>query len=135
MVLSHRTDIGQWETSSDRPLRADESHHCMHVEEKSSTPSGKTLITPKEQGKRKMPILKLQLDYVLTTNISLPDIRKSRAVWDIAFDSDHRPVLLSFIIWFQKRYWEAQHQPKPDMAALKDNERWMHKEVAPTSIS
>ncbi|KAK6765468.1 hypothetical protein RB195_025402 [Necator americanus] len=35
-----------------------------------------------------MRTLKLQLDYVLTRNIPQPNIRKSRAAWDVAFDSD-----------------------------------------------
>ncbi|KAK6760734.1 hypothetical protein RB195_021980 [Necator americanus] len=43
-----------------------------------------------------MRTLKLQLDYVLARNIPQSNIRKSRAVWDVAFDSDHRPVLLNF---------------------------------------
>ncbi|KAK6744135.1 hypothetical protein RB195_011069 [Necator americanus] len=64
---------------------------------------GSTLLTPKEQRKRKMRTLKLQLDYVLARNIPQSDIRKSRAVWDVAFDSDYRPVLLSFKIRFHKR--------------------------------
>ncbi|KAK6757664.1 hypothetical protein RB195_015463 [Necator americanus] len=59
---------------------------------------GSTLSTPEEQRKRKMRTYKLQLDYVLARNIPQSDIRKSRAVWDVAFDSDHRPVLLSFKI-------------------------------------
>ncbi|KAK6761313.1 hypothetical protein RB195_022394 [Necator americanus] len=42
-----------------------------------------------------MRTLKLQLDYVLARNIPQSDIRKSTAVWDVAFDSDHRPVLSS----------------------------------------
>ncbi|KAK6762511.1 hypothetical protein RB195_023293 [Necator americanus] len=50
------------------------------------------------------------------------DIRKSRAVWDVAFDSDHRPVLISFKIRFHKRNREVPLQPKIDMAGLKDDE-------------
>ncbi|KAK6743212.1 hypothetical protein RB195_010461 [Necator americanus] len=44
------------------------------------------------------------------------------AVWDIAFDSDHRPVLLSFKIRFHKRSRRVPLQPKIDMAGLKDDE-------------
>ncbi|KAK6765176.1 hypothetical protein RB195_025209 [Necator americanus] len=77
----------------------------------------KISITAEEQRKRKVPTFKLQLDYVLTKIIHLSDIRKSRAVWDVAFDSNQRPVLLSFMVWFHKRYWGAQHQPKLDLAA------------------
>ncbi|KAK6764168.1 hypothetical protein RB195_024477 [Necator americanus] len=69
-----------------------------------------------------MRTLKLQLDYVLTRNIPQSDIRKSRAVWDVAFDSDHRPVLLSFKIRFHKRNLGVPLQPKIDMAGLKDDE-------------
>ncbi|KAK6731212.1 hypothetical protein RB195_007586 [Necator americanus] len=58
---------------------------------------GATPLTPEEQRKRKMPNLKLQFDYVLARNILHSDIRKSRAVWDVAFYSDNRPVL-SFIV-------------------------------------
>ncbi|KAK6728136.1 hypothetical protein RB195_005657 [Necator americanus] len=81
-----------------------------------------TLLTPEEQRKRKMRTLKLQLDYVLARNIPQSDIRKSRAVWDVAFDSDHRPVLLSFKIRFHKRNRGVPLQPKIDMAGLKDDE-------------
>ncbi|KAK6764132.1 hypothetical protein RB195_024453 [Necator americanus] len=49
-------------------------------------------------------------------------IRKSRAVWDIAFDYDHRPVLLCFMVRFQKRSREVQDQPRLDMADLKADE-------------
>ncbi|KAK6728920.1 hypothetical protein RB195_006157 [Necator americanus] len=42
-----------------------------------------------------MRTLELQLNYVLARNIPLVDVRKSRAVWHVAFDSDHRPVLLT----------------------------------------
>ena len=83
---------------------------------------GSTLLTPEEQRKRKMRTLKLQLDYVLARNIPQSDIRKSRAVWDVAFDSDHRPVLLSFKIRFHKRNRGVPLQPKIDMAGLKDDE-------------
>ncbi|KAK6750878.1 hypothetical protein RB195_002693 [Necator americanus] len=69
-----------------------------------------------------MRTLKLQLDYVLVRNIPQSDIRKSTAVWDVAFDSDHRPVLLSFKIRFHKRNRGVPHQPKIDMADLKDDE-------------
>ncbi|KAK6735344.1 hypothetical protein RB195_018508 [Necator americanus] len=72
---------------------------------------------PQEQRKRKMPTPKLQFDQVLTKNIPLTDIRKSGAVCDVAFDSDHHPLLLSFMARFQKRYRRVQHQPKLDLAA------------------
>ncbi|KAK6742282.1 hypothetical protein RB195_009878 [Necator americanus] len=75
-----------------------------------------------EQHKRKMRTLQLQLDYVLTRNIPQSDIRKSRAVWDVAFDSDHHPVLLSLKIRFHKRNRGVFLQPKIDMAGLKDDE-------------
>ncbi|KAK6760604.1 hypothetical protein RB195_021897 [Necator americanus] len=81
---------------------------------------GPTLLTPEEQRKRKMMTLKLQL--VLARNIPQSDVRKSRAVWDVAFDSDHRLVLLSFKIRFHKRNRGVPHQPKIDMAGLKDEE-------------
>ncbi|KAK6746495.1 hypothetical protein RB195_000018 [Necator americanus] len=51
---------------------------------------GLTLLTPKEQLKRKMRTLKLQLDYVLARNIPQSDIRKSRAVLDVVFEFSHR---------------------------------------------
>ncbi|KAK6729484.1 hypothetical protein RB195_006496 [Necator americanus] len=44
-----------------------------------------TLLTPEEHRKRKMRTLKLQLNYVLARNIPRSDIRKSRAVWAVAF--------------------------------------------------
>ncbi|KAK6748125.1 hypothetical protein RB195_001008 [Necator americanus] len=80
------------------------------------------LLTPEEQRKRKMRTLKIQLDYVLARNIPQPDIRKPRAVWDVAFDSDHRSVLLSFKIRFHKRNRGVLLQPKIDMVGLKDDE-------------
>ncbi|KAK6760750.1 hypothetical protein RB195_021991 [Necator americanus] len=94
--------------------------------EESSTPlahvAGSTVLTPEEQRKRKMRTLKLQLDYVLARNIPQSNIRKSRAVWDVAFDSDHRPVLLNFKVLFHKRDRGVPLQPKIDMAGLKDEE-------------
>ncbi|KAK6765038.1 hypothetical protein RB195_025104 [Necator americanus] len=69
-----------------------------------------------------MKTLKLQPDYVLASSIPQSGIRKSRVVWDIAIDSDHRPVLLSFKIQFHKRNRGASLQPKIDMASLKDEE-------------
>ncbi|KAK6765268.1 hypothetical protein RB195_025268 [Necator americanus] len=86
------------------------------------TRQGSTLLTPEEQRKPKMRTLKLQLDYVLARNIPQSDIRKSRAVWDVAFDSDHRLVLLRFTIRFHKRNRRVPLQPKIDMAGLKDDE-------------
>ncbi|KAK6758226.1 hypothetical protein RB195_015819 [Necator americanus] len=62
------------------------------------------------------------LDHVVARNIPQSDIRKSRAVWDVAFDSDHCPVLLSFKIRFHKRNRGVSFQPKIDMADLKDEE-------------
>ncbi|KAK6756467.1 hypothetical protein RB195_014715 [Necator americanus] len=52
----------------------------------------------------------------LARNIPQSDIRNSRAVWDVAFDSDHRPVLLSFKIRFYKRNRGVPFQLKIDMA-------------------
>ncbi|KAK6764942.1 hypothetical protein RB195_025036 [Necator americanus] len=66
-----------------------------------------------------MRTLKLQLDYVLGRNIPQSDIRKSRTVWNVTFDSDHRPVLLSFKIRFNKRNRGHALQPKIDVAGLK----------------
>ncbi|KAK6727854.1 hypothetical protein RB195_005494 [Necator americanus] len=83
---------------------------------------GSTLLTPEEQRKQKMRTLKLHLNYVLARNIPQSDIRKSRAVWDVAFDYDHLPVLLSFNIRFHKRNREVPLQPKIYMAGLKDDE-------------
>ncbi|KAK6761675.1 hypothetical protein RB195_022672 [Necator americanus] len=82
---------------------------------------GLTLLTPEEQRKRKR-ILELQLDYVLARNIPQSDIRKSRAVWDVAFDSDHRPVLFSFKIQFHKENRGVPLQLKIGLAGLKDDE-------------
>ncbi|KAK6764741.1 hypothetical protein RB195_024899 [Necator americanus] len=81
-----------------------------------------TLLTPEEQRKRKMRTLKLQLNYLLARNIPQSDIRKSRAVWDVTLDIDHRPVLLSFKIRFHKRNRGVPLQPKIDMAGLKEEE-------------
>ncbi|KAK6763870.1 hypothetical protein RB195_024268 [Necator americanus] len=49
-------------------------------------------------------------------------IRKPRAVSDVAFESDHTPVLLSLITWFQKGSRGVSYQPKLNMARLKDVE-------------
>ncbi|KAK6758326.1 hypothetical protein RB195_015877 [Necator americanus] len=83
---------------------------------------GSILLTLEEQRKRKTNTLKLQLDYVLTRNISQSDIRNSRAAWDDNFNSDHRPVLLSIKIRFHKMKRGVSFQPKIDMADLKDEE-------------
>ncbi|KAK6765154.1 hypothetical protein RB195_025190 [Necator americanus] len=61
------------------------------------------------------------LDHVLERNIPQSDIGKSRAVWDVAFDTGHRPVLLSFKIRFHKRNRDPL-QLKIDVAGLKDEE-------------
>ncbi|KAK6763112.1 hypothetical protein RB195_023717 [Necator americanus] len=50
------------------------------------------------------------------------DIQKSRNIWDLDFDSDHCPVLLSSKIRFHKRNRGVPPQPKIDMASLKDEE-------------
>ncbi|KAK6735307.1 hypothetical protein RB195_018480 [Necator americanus] len=109
---------------SGRLMRTDGPHHPFHVKKESSTPSAHVAgVNPfNEQRKRKMRTVKLQLDYVLTRNIPQSDIRKSRAVWDVAFDSDHRPVLLNFKIRFHKRNRGVPLQPKIDMAGMKDEE-------------
>ncbi|KAK6763933.1 hypothetical protein RB195_024319 [Necator americanus] len=62
------------------------------------------------------------LDYVLARNIPKSDIRESRAVWDVAFDTDHRPVLLSFKIRFHKRNRGVPLQLTIDMVGLKDED-------------
>ncbi|KAK6764781.1 hypothetical protein RB195_024923 [Necator americanus] len=85
------------------------------------TPYTAAMLTRTKAAKRKTRTLKLQLDYVLARNIPQSDIRKSRAVWDVAFDSDHRPVL-SLEIRFHKRNRGVPLQPKIDMAGLKDDE-------------
>ncbi|KAK6762150.1 hypothetical protein RB195_023023 [Necator americanus] len=69
-----------------------------------------------------MSTLKLQLAYVLRRNIPQLSIRDSRAVWGVAFNSGYRPVLLSIKIPFHKRNRPLPHQPKIDMADLKDEE-------------
>ncbi|KAK6736651.1 hypothetical protein RB195_019385 [Necator americanus] len=63
-----------------------------------------------ESGVRKMVVRK--------KNISQLNIRKSRAVWDVAFDSDHS-VLFGFKIRFRKRNRGVPSQPKIDIAAPK----------------
>ncbi|KAK6728285.1 hypothetical protein RB195_005744 [Necator americanus] len=68
-----------------------------------------------------MRTLKLQFNYLLTRNITQSDIRKSRAVRGVGFDSDHRPVL-SLKIRFHKRNRGMPPQPKIDMAHLEDEE-------------
>ncbi|KAK6736321.1 hypothetical protein RB195_019164 [Necator americanus] len=44
------------------------------------------------------------------------------AVWGVAFDSDHRPLLLSFKIRFHRRNRGVPLQPKIDRSGLKDDE-------------
>ncbi|KAK6736931.1 hypothetical protein RB195_019555 [Necator americanus] len=66
-----------------------------------------------------MRTLKLQLDYVLTRNILQSDIRESRALWDVAFDYYHHPVLLSLKIRFRKRNRGVPLQPKIDWQVWK----------------
>ncbi|KAK6763053.1 hypothetical protein RB195_023669 [Necator americanus] len=80
-----------------------------------------------------MPTLKLQLNYDLSKNIPFSNIRKSRAVWDVAFDSDNRPILLSFMVRFQKRY---RSSTLTEARLGRSEKRVMQKEVPPrVSIS
>ncbi|KAK6734175.1 hypothetical protein RB195_017761 [Necator americanus] len=58
----------------------------------------------------------------LATTIRFVTLNTIEAVWEVAFDSDHRPVLLSFKIRFHKRNRGVLLQPKIDMAGLKDDE-------------
>ncbi|KAK6758362.1 hypothetical protein RB195_015899 [Necator americanus] len=77
-----------------------------------------------------MPTLKRQLDCSLKKKIALLGVRRSRAVWDIAFESDHSVVLLSFMVRFQKRNSGAQlmldlattDQLMLDLAGLKNED-------------
>ncbi|KAK6756542.1 hypothetical protein RB195_014764 [Necator americanus] len=68
----------------------------------------------------------VQLDYENS-------IRKSRAVWDVAFESDHHPVLLGFKKWFHKRNREVPLQPKIDVVGLKDDDEMQNK-IPPTCV-
>ncbi|KAK6748844.1 hypothetical protein RB195_001458 [Necator americanus] len=115
----------------DRPVISIENYtiYCGDADENKRnhrrnqlTWQGSTLLTPEEQRKRKMRTLTFQLDYVLARNIPQSEIRKSRAVWDVVFDSDTSPVLLTFKIRFHKRNRRVPLQPKIDMAGLKDEE-------------
>ncbi|KAK6760526.1 hypothetical protein RB195_021841 [Necator americanus] len=45
-----------------------------------------------------------------------------RAEWDVAFDSEHRPLLLNLKLLFQKRSRGVQSQPNIDMAGQMDEE-------------
>ncbi|KAK6728222.1 hypothetical protein RB195_005707 [Necator americanus] len=137
MVLEQQSDVlGKWYYSAERT--SDNGDRLVDLCEQTGliiastfrrnhrrhqlTWQGSTFLTPEEQRKRKMRTLKLQLDHVLARNIPQSDIRKSRAVWDVAFDSDHRPILLSFKIRFHKRNRGVPLQTKIDMAGLKDDE-------------
>ncbi|KAK6730833.1 hypothetical protein RB195_007353 [Necator americanus] len=59
--------------------------------------------------------------FEISEQVELTDLN-NEAVWDVAFDSDHRPVLLSFKIRFHKRNRGVPLQPKIDTAGLKDDE-------------
>ncbi|KAK6741452.1 hypothetical protein RB195_009361 [Necator americanus] len=81
MGLEQQSDVlGKWYYAAERTSDNEES----------STPSahvaGVNLLMPEKQRKRKMRRLKLQLDYVLARNIPQSDMRKSRAVWDVAIE-------------------------------------------------
>ncbi|KAK6761255.1 hypothetical protein RB195_022354 [Necator americanus] len=107
MGLEQRSDVlGKWYYAAERT--SDNDDRLVHLCKQTGLIIASTFrrnhrrpLTPEEQRKRKVRTLKLQLDYVLVRNIAQSDIRKSRAVWD-AFDSDHRPVLLSIKILFHK---------------------------------
>ncbi|KAK6761689.1 hypothetical protein RB195_022681 [Necator americanus] len=124
MVLSgaHRTTVTVWSDFCEQTGLIVTSTFKRNHRRHQPTWKGSTILTPKEQRKRKMRTFKIQLDYVLASNILQSDIRKSKAVWDVAFDSDHRPVLLSFKIRSHKRNRGVPLQPKINMADLKDNE-------------
>ncbi|KAK6759597.1 hypothetical protein RB195_021277 [Necator americanus] len=82
------------------------------------------------QRKRKVRTLKLQLHYVLARNILQSVIRKSRAVWEVAFDSDHRPVLLSFKVSQEKPRSSSPTENRHD----KSERRRMQNKIPPTCI-
>ncbi|KAK6761137.1 hypothetical protein RB195_022269 [Necator americanus] len=96
----------------------DRNHRRYHI-----MWQGSINLTPEEQRKRKIKTLKLQLDYVLARDIPRSDIRKSRAVWDVAFDSDHRPVLLSFNTRFHKKNRGVPLQSTSQVRNTKNVER------------
>ncbi|KAK6767025.1 hypothetical protein RB195_026545 [Necator americanus] len=96
--LTKRTTSCKWKPSGSS-FHADELHHYNNVRDESSTLSvyvaDTTTLTPEEQRKWNMSTFKLQLR--LGSNKGHPFVRhpKIGALWDIAFNSDHRPILLS----------------------------------------
>ncbi|KAK6737358.1 hypothetical protein RB195_019826 [Necator americanus] len=84
---------------------------------------GPNLLMPEEYSRRKMRTLILNPDYIPARNIPQSDVRKSRAIWGVAFHSDHRPVLVSFKIQFHNRNRGVPLQPKIDLAGLKDEDQ------------
>ncbi|KAK6733948.1 hypothetical protein RB195_017613 [Necator americanus] len=73
------------------------------------------------QGTTSLPLKeRKKLNYIVITNVPLEDIRRSRAVWDTAFHSDHSPFLLSIMARFKKWNRVAQNSPKLDLAGLKN---------------
>ncbi|KAK6764300.1 hypothetical protein RB195_024573 [Necator americanus] len=69
-----------------------------------------------EEHRTEMRTVKLYQVYLLARSIPQSDIGKSRAVRNVAFDSDYCPVLLSYRIRFYRRTRLVPIQPKIDMA-------------------
>ncbi|KAK6765386.1 hypothetical protein RB195_025346 [Necator americanus] len=116
MELEQQSDVlGKWYDPAERTL--DNGDRLVDLCEQTGL-----IIASTFKKNHRCHQLTWQLDYVLARNIPQSDIRKSRAVWDVAFDSDHRPVLLSFKKRFHKRNRGVPLQPKIDMAGLKDDE-------------
>ncbi|KAK6735519.1 hypothetical protein RB195_018623 [Necator americanus] len=80
MGLERQSNLpGKWYNPAEHKWDNEERYHL--------TWQVSTLLTPEEQRKRKIRTLKLHLDYVVTRNIPQSNIRKSGAVWDVAFDN------------------------------------------------
>ncbi|KAK6743854.1 hypothetical protein RB195_010886 [Necator americanus] len=89
-----------------------------------------TFLTSEERHKRKMNTIKLQLGYVLPRNIPQSDIRKSRAVWDVAFDSDSSFSQLQDMFPQKK----PRSSPSTENRDGRSERRRMQDEIPPTCV-
>ncbi|KAK6760312.1 hypothetical protein RB195_021692 [Necator americanus] len=116
MALFHGANIGR-RKSSDRSLRTNEPHYCIHIQEESSTPSAyvtRHILMLEDQRKRKMSTLKL--DYVLTKQDNTP---RDRKIWSgLGHRIRFRPPLSSSQLYGTVPE-KDRYQTKFDQADLK----------------
>lgn len=95
---------------------------CYNKRRHQLTWMGPTQLSENTQRDRRMVHLRRQLDFILTRGLPQSALRKCRSVWDVSFDSDHRPVVMTFVIHSDSRKKTAMRIRKAriDSTALRD---------------